>query len=77
MTHKSIALEITCHKLFATWIQIELVDIIVIDFCSSQFVDQEALKEPVYDEKKDEEKEIEEEEEELGELYILPFLNIS
>ncbi|XP_078344639.1 thioredoxin domain-containing protein 3 homolog isoform X2 [Oculina patagonica] len=31
------------------------------------FVDQEALKEPVFDEKKDEEKELEEEEEELAE----------
>ena len=47
-----------------------LVDVTVVDFCSYQFVDQEALKEPVFDEKKDEEKEIEEEEEELGELYI-------
>ena len=34
------------------------------------------MKEPVYDEKKDEEKEIEEEEEEIGELYVLQFVNI-
>jgi len=34
-----------------------------------QFVDQEAMKEPVLDEKKDEEKEIEEEEEEIGKPF--------
>ena len=33
-----------------------------------QFVDQEAMKEPVLDEKKDEEEEAEEEEEELGKV---------
>ena len=33
-----------------------------------KFVDQEAFKETVFEEKKDEEKEIEDEEEEIGEL---------
>lgn len=54
-----------------------MVDLTVVDlvmvmvgFCFYQFVDQQALKEPVHDEKKDEEKEIEEEEEELGELMF-------
>ena len=49
----------------------------MVDFCSHQFVDQEALNVPVFDEKKDEEKEVEEEEEELGELYIVQLLNTS
>lgn len=51
-------------------VNLTVVDLVVVGFCFYQFVDQEALKEPVHDEKKDEEKEIEEEEEELGELMF-------